>query len=62
MTNLTAKQEINRALAMKEYFAKDELDIIHHALSEYAKTLQSDFPGYSITMQTLVLKETFARQ
>jgi len=52
----------NRALVMKEHFTADERDLIHYALEQYAKTMQKDFPGYSITMSTLELKEIFARQ
>ena len=60
---MTKINEANRALAMKEYFNQAERDIIHHALNEYyEKTLKGNFQGYSITMDTLKLKETFARQ
>jgi hypothetical protein len=61
MNNLEGK--INRALAMKEYFSKDELDIIHYALSKYyEEELKGNFTGYTIATQTLKLKEIFARQ
>jgi hypothetical protein len=59
----TKINETNRALAMKEYFSKDELDIIHHALEKYYKEeLKGNFTGYTIATQTLKLKEIFARQ
>jgi len=59
----TKINETNRALAMKEYFSKDELDIIHYALEKYYKEeLKGNFTGYTIATQTLKLKEIFARQ
>jgi len=59
----TKINETNRALAMKEYFSKDELDIIHYALDKYYKEeLKGNFTGYTIATQTLKLKEIFARQ
>jgi len=59
----TKINETNRALAMKEYFSKDELDIIHHALEKYYKEeLKGNFTGCTIATQTLKLKEIFARQ
>jgi hypothetical protein len=51
-----------RTKAMKEYFTDEERDIINHALNQYYKELKGNFQGYSITMTTLALKETFARQ
>jgi len=59
----TQINETNRALAMKEYFTKDELDIIHYALDKYYKEeLKGNFTGYSIATDTLKLTEIFARQ
>jgi vacuolar-type H+-ATPase subunit C/Vma6 len=59
----TKINETNRALAMKEYFTREELDIIHHALDKYyTEDLKGNFTGYSIATDTLKLKEIFARQ
>ncbi len=43
--------EVERARAMKEYFSKEELDIINHALKEQLK-VWSEFKGYTIWNQT----------
>lgn len=48
---MTQKQEATRAMAMKEYFTNEELDIIHHALAQYLKELEP-LKGYTIWNQT----------